>query len=457
MIRLFIGTPGAGKSYAALKDVVEELVYGTRLVITNLPLLLGNLNAYLAKKHPEWKDDINQRVRLITEAETKEFYRFRGVVGDIGTVTKADSLSGRHLPYGDHRGNGVLYVIDEAHIPFDSREWAETGPELTYYNSQHRKLDDELIFITQFEKLIDVRVRGFVQDFCYFQNMGLEKFMTIFRKPAMFAMEVHRKPPTGNNAPPPNERRYYKMDFELAKCYDTSAGVGIKGRKLPERKVKKGLNLWWILLAGLIVAWLISRIPRLISAGAESILRPEVKEKKAGEKEKPMGAGFIKEMTGRNQDPPKVPPSELEGPRETKGKEGVGVLGYVTDGKRVTVYLDNGEAITEGDGVLQVVERGRVRMAGKWYTLRANKNAVAAPKKEKEVLTLPEKEPESAHVLEKDTVTNSGDSEAARSERPGENTFASKYRSNAADSGGVQNPRQKTLSGGSRARDRGGP
>jgi len=175
MIRLFIGTPGAGKSYAALKDAVEELAYGSRLIVTNLPLLFGELNAYMSSVYPGWKEDINQRARLITEEETKQFYRYRTIIGDLGRVSREDSLAGRHLPYGEHRGNGVLYIIDEAHIPFDSREWADTGPELTYYNSQHRKLGDDVICITQSIGNVDKPFRSVAQDFTYLRHLRKER------------------------------------------------------------------------------------------------------------------------------------------------------------------------------------------------------------------------------------------------------------------------------------------
>jgi len=367
MIRLFIGTPGAGKSYAALKDVVEELAYGSRLIVTNLPVLTGELNAWMAKEHPLWKDDINQRIRLISEEETKQFYRYRAIAGDLGTVSKEDSLAGRHLPYGEHRGAGVLYVIDEAHIPFDSREWASTGPELTYYNSQHRKLGDELVFITQFEKLIDVRVRGFVQEFCYFNNNGLEKFMTWFQKPATFSMEVHRKPPSGPGSPAPLESRTYRMDFALAKCYDTSAGVGIVGRKLPERKRKKAIPIWWlavpIILAGIIIA----KIPGWMGKGAGYWLRggQETIEQKVAQ------ATGATSARGEEQRQPQRETPDV--PRGTTVKvptaEPLHATGYILSPRRgMLVTLSDGTRKSTAPGVVEAIT-----IKGERYALKPQK------------------------------------------------------------------------------------
>jgi len=344
MIRLFIGTPGAGKSYGALKDLVEELVYGQRLIVTNLPVLIEVLNPYMAKKYPEWADDIHKRLRIITEEQTKEFYRYRYPVGDIGRVTIDDSKEGRHLPYGDHRGNGCLYIIDEAHIPFDSRAWADTGPELTYYNSQHRKLWDELVFITQFEKLIDIRVRGFVQEFCYFENHGLSKFMTWFQRPKVFTMEVHRKPP-GLGSPPPNERRHYQIDLELAACYDTSAGVGISGRKKPETGRRKGVPFWLIVFPALAIALLLAKIPGWTSGGVMTLMGREGKK----ETSQPVAAApsFAPPI-------PFQPLAKQLQQTEAKKPDPVVVKSYLTSGRKLIVTLSDGRILGENDGVLRM-------------------------------------------------------------------------------------------------------
>jgi len=357
MIRLFIGTPGAGKSYAALKDVVEELVYGNRLIITNLPILAGELNAWLAVNHSTWTDDINLRLRIINEDETKQFYKFRAITGAIGQVTPEDSREGRHLPYGDHRGNGILYVIDEAHIPFDSREWASTGPELTYYNSQHRKLWDELIFITQFEKLIDVRVRGFVQEFCYFNNNGMERFWTYFQKPQSFTMEVHRKPPSGPSAPKPLETHHYRMDFTLAKCYDTSAGVGISGRRKPETRRKKSLSIWWLVAAAIVGGIALTQVPGWMGKGAGFLVRGgKTAQQKAQE--------AVKEVTGGV---PPVEPTIQKKPQQPEGKppEVLYATGYAAGPKGVIVQLSDGTRRVTVPGVAE-----RVLIRGRSYELK---------------------------------------------------------------------------------------
>jgi len=268
MIRIFIGNPGGGKTYGGLVDMTEELVYGTRLVITNFPIIRHDYAKYLSEAYPETYPDLNQRLRIITDAEAKEFYRYRGLTGELKNVTREESLSGTHIVF---EGRSVAYYIDEAHIMFDAREWSRTGPELTFYTSQHRKLDDECVFVTQHPDQLEKRVRMLAQEFWCFNNFGLEKFMTVFQKPNFFSCEIHRKLPSPNS-PPPQAVHRYRLNVKLADCYDTSAGVGISGRKMPEVRKKKGLPIWLVAVPALALGAAMFYIPDLLTRGITSVV-----------------------------------------------------------------------------------------------------------------------------------------------------------------------------------------
>jgi len=244
---------------------------------------------------------------------------------------------------------------------------------------------------------------------------------------------VHRKPPTGNNAPPPNERHFYKLDMVLAKCYDTSSGVGIKGRKMPEKKKKGGISLWWILLIGLVVVWLLTRIPRVVSAGAEMLLKPEVK---------PTAQGFHKATSVAEG---KVPPSQL-----TKEKEEVSsyeVIGYVYRGKLLSVYLSNGDVLTEGDGVLRAVDRGRVKINNKWYTLKPNRLARGAPIVEKKQET---------ELTEDADGLGSGNGNQNKESSNQIRSDLSNGRTSSSNQSGVSQSRQESVENSASPRFRGG-
>jgi len=275
MISIFYGQPGAGKSFGALQaKLVDELLYGDRLIVTNLPVDLGRLNAWCQKNHPKWEGDINERIRLVTEDDTATFYCFRTVgMPPLPCPGREESLSGKHVAYqpGD---KGVMYIIDEAHIKFDAREWKDAGPELTFYCSQHRKMNDDVTFITQHPDMLNNRLRMLAQQYWSFNNHGMEKLLTYFRKPSFFTVEIHRKMPTGLNPPPPEETRRYKLNKALADCYDTSAGVGITGQRKPEQKAKGGINVFWIIIPLLIGAYVLAKIPDGAAYGVSKMLSP---------------------------------------------------------------------------------------------------------------------------------------------------------------------------------------
>ena len=73
MIAVKTGKPGAGKSYAAFLEIVEELRYGTRDVVTNLPVLVDELEAYFQRHMHGVRDmvDVRGRVRLIEKPKER--------------------------------------------------------------------------------------------------------------------------------------------------------------------------------------------------------------------------------------------------------------------------------------------------------------------------------------------------------------------------------------------------
>jgi len=367
LIYIFYGPPGAGKSYGALEaKLTDELLFGNRLCVTNLPVDIGKLNAWLQTEQPDWKDDINQRLRLITEQDTAQFYCFRTAgLPQLPCPGREESLSGKHVQYPEDH-NGVLYIIDEAHIKFDAREWKDAGPELTFYASQHRHLNDEVVFITQHPDMLNNRLRMLAQQFWSFSNHGLEKIFSYFRKPNFFTCEVHRKMPTGNGGPPPEETRRYRLNKKLADCYDTSAGIGITGRKRPEKKPLKGINILWILVPIAIGAYLILKAPEVGAKAITSVLTPEAKKI---------------DSTQTNEAFP-VPRVQKDGPGKTEPRDGASAppvlvesLAYGRKGAIVT--LSDGRTLTKGTGLAVINDdwvfledgskyqrqRGKVRMA----------------------------------------------------------------------------------------------
>jgi len=357
MIRMFLGYPGGGKSFGGLRELLDEAVYGYRTLCTSVPVDLGKLSAYIQKHYPDVDWDPVKMCRILTEAECKKFWLHRGPGKDIPDITSADEEAEKWwvTPADWHH---VLYVIDEAHMHFDARLWVKNSRSLTFYNSQHRKYHDEVVFITQFSDLIDKRVRGFAQEWWYFRNRGLEKFMTLFKMPKYFHCEIFfgAKCP-GNVA---METRRYRLDLELAGCYDTSAGVGIVGRKAPERNRMKGVPLAWIILPFAVGAAVLMFAPEWFAKGVAKLTSSKA------------GAGAESAPVRRDGVPPVEAFAPYAGPNRAAGSNPEAVAGVSVDkpsrskpvwvrsvawkGRDAIVVLSDGRELTRSNGLVSITD-----------------------------------------------------------------------------------------------------
>jgi len=198
-IHAISGKPGGGKSMYAVRMMLDELVHGSRPIITNVALNLGRLNEYLQKEYPLKNIDIFARVRLMDDDMTGKFWTYRPKGRDewvrIPTLSKEEWSSGKKPQYAGIEDAGVMYVIDECHNFFNSRAWTETGRDVLFYLSQHRKLGDTVVWITQAVMNVDKQFRSVTQDYTYLRNLTKEK-MGLFRLPAMFVRKTYGSPAT---------------------------------------------------------------------------------------------------------------------------------------------------------------------------------------------------------------------------------------------------------------------
>jgi len=256
-IHFISGKPGGGKTLYSVKLIIDELVYGHRCVITNVPLKLGELNAYLQKKYPHKTIDLHQRVRLFSEEEMKGFFTIRPV-GSQGCrlLTKEEWQRGDTPDYSKITDHGVAYFVDEVHIGFNARAWMETGRDVLYYLSQHRKLGDTVVCITQAIMNVDKQFRSVTQDYTYLRNLSKEK-LSKFRLPSIFIRQTYSSPATDNSQP--METGSFRLDVSgMAACYDTAVGVGIHGRGADTSERKTGLPWWVFVLLILVGVWAVA-------------------------------------------------------------------------------------------------------------------------------------------------------------------------------------------------------
>lgn len=134
MIWLYSGTPGSGKSYHALKDILSKVSRKTNnKVISNFPVICG--------KHQDnfyYKDNSEITVDFLVS-----FARENHKIGIE---------------------NQTLVVIDEAGVKFNCREGfsgstSRIRMQWLKFFSQHRKLGYNFILVAQSDKQIDKQIR----------------------------------------------------------------------------------------------------------------------------------------------------------------------------------------------------------------------------------------------------------------------------------------------------------
>lgn len=376
MVEMFTGLPGAGKSYAGTLRVVHVLENTAQVVVTNSALNLDELNAYFQERGKSV--DVFSRVRLISVAEAREFWRFRGEFTVLpesrrGPRRFPEEMSKRGASAGasdEDRPNsaevvdvvnalrrqdglesvGVFYLIEEAHLLFDARAWQNTAATLTFYNSQHRKYLDDLVFVTQFLKLIEVRVRGFAENFYVFRNFAGRRAFQLLRMPARMRECKYGVDPSGVGASPDFEV-WRKLDPRIGRLYNTMAGVGVSGASQAEVRKVSGFSLpWWSPIAALVAVgvgfWAVSRV-FVNSVGNTFVKDPASVSSASTVKERRPAGPVVGERAQSLSRPSSDSRPDLAGRSDSVALPDL--VSFAETASRSLFFLSNGVVLTERD------------------------------------------------------------------------------------------------------------
>lgn len=137
MIYLFSGTPGSGKSYDATREIYEKL---------NRP-------------HPKL---VVCNYDLSHDMRNYEYYRY--VPNDRLTPELLVQLANEWWSTHTFHEDGILLVLDECQLLFNSREWARSDRMgFLEFMSQHRHHGYTIILIAQSDKMIDRQFRALIE------------------------------------------------------------------------------------------------------------------------------------------------------------------------------------------------------------------------------------------------------------------------------------------------------
>lgn len=370
MITFLQGMPGDGKSYTLMPKVVEPTFRDSeRGLITNMDPFFWDLIAEDLHEEYGKSFNIHSRVRILTFEETKYFYRCRlGYNLGVKEDGRTDFMTLRD------DDPGVTYIIDELHEHFNARSWAKTGADALTYVSQHRKLGDQVYFISQRAKQVDAQLRELANSYVYCRNMAQRTMkvgpLTLNFGRTIFATAYATQKTPGSSVEPMVmwEERYKVNPKKYGRWYDTAAGVGVKGKQADKlMKPQAGIHWLWgvaIIMALIVVGFFV--VPRILGAGMFKALTLGHTESKTFTDEEAAAiaerlqqpipeAAPTKELA-----PASVPQFDLQRPMIRTVQ--VSRTGFVT------LTLTNGNQLTTADGI-ELLGREGFRFQGKVYPL----------------------------------------------------------------------------------------
>lgn len=144
-IYLYTGTPGSGKSMHTAKLIMETLRYKRCPVVCNFPI------------NPDTKG--YERFTFVENLKLTPDYLY-----DYARYYWADQPI---------REDNILLVVDEAQLLFNSRDWGQNDRMAWIeFLSQHRHFGYKVVFIAQFDRMIDRQIRALVEYEYVHRKMG---------------------------------------------------------------------------------------------------------------------------------------------------------------------------------------------------------------------------------------------------------------------------------------------
>lgn len=147
MIIGFVGTPGSGKTYEAVKKLLDNLRMGRR-IYTNIDGLESQECQEMIKTYCGLSDfDLAERLHLLDKSQSQEFWL--------------------------HVEDRSLIILDEVHKLFSNRDWAsQTNKEFTEWASTHRHNGFDVVLITQDIEKIDKHARSLIEWTYFFRKVN---------------------------------------------------------------------------------------------------------------------------------------------------------------------------------------------------------------------------------------------------------------------------------------------
>ena len=382
-IRIIYGPGGSGKSFHQLHIVTEQLRETKRNISTNLAIDLPKYQEWLELNYPNEVLDCARRVRILTESETREFWKHRG---PMRWLNDANDSCNPYLCEYDKGDLGCCFIIDEAGAAgFSAGGWASKegqttrGESCTWYLDQQRKFGDDVYASCNgrtpaaIAKPFRDKAHGFIK----LRNEHLASY-GIFRGRGRFKWKLYEKEPTGQLVESIAEGTFV-FGSGLENCYRTQDGFGIVGKAADKGARAKGIPILWVLPVIALAMVLAIAIPWGFSKIAQ----------------KAMSSGTVVKNVGNHiagtVDQPK------EGEKKSKKLEVISShVVLEASGPDIFIELSDGRVLRPGNPSLGAVFRNYVVVDGQPVEFQKREDREKAKEQEKNTTYAP---PVAAAVL----------------------------------------------------------
>lgn len=166
MIVFFVGSPGSGKSYEAVKKIVDNLRLG-RVVCTNIDGMDEQVHQEYLKNQLDFDDyRFSQQFRFLSKEESSQFWMSR-----TEEYISGGAIRQKNVPL--YCPPGSLIIIDEVHKLFNARDWQKKeNRDLADWASTHRHEGYDVVFITQDIEKVEKQVRSLTEWTYFFRKVN---------------------------------------------------------------------------------------------------------------------------------------------------------------------------------------------------------------------------------------------------------------------------------------------
>lgn len=192
-IEIFEGTPGSGKSFCAIEDMMFHIIAGG--VVASNFLLSPDWAMRLSRSSTLFVKDPKKLIQKARKYWNRAFY-----VGSSETVMKLSGLLRGENSIADRfcsekmskkrEGVGRLY-IDEAQLYFNSRNWKDNMGFIEFF-TQHRKLKWDVVLIAHSIDMIDKQIKPLIEYQRSFRNLRKVKVLGFPITPWPIFMQVQK-------------------------------------------------------------------------------------------------------------------------------------------------------------------------------------------------------------------------------------------------------------------------